>query len=157
MLSAILWAIMIVALLVSWWRNPARTRQALYAVSRSLKGMAPDVLGMIALIGLVLALVPQEFLVRLFSFEGLPGFVLVSLVGALITLPAPIAFPLAASLLGMGAAPAALASFITTLTMVGTVSAPVEVAYFGWRFTLLRQSLSFAAAIAIGLLIGVLL
>ena len=157
MLSTILWTIMIVALLVSWWRNPERTRQALQAGCRSLKEMAPDVLGMIALIGLVLALVPQYLLVRLFSFEGILGFALISLVGALITLPAPIAFPLAASLLGMGAAPAALASFITTLTMVGTVSAPVETSYFGWRFTLLRQSLSFAAAIVIGLLIGALL
>ena len=157
MLSAILWTIMIVALLISWWRNPARTRQALLASCRALKGMATDVLGMIALIGLVLAIVPQNLLVRLFSFEGVLGFALISLVGAFITLPAPITFPLAASLLGMGAAPAALAAFITTLTMVGTVSAPVEVAYFGWRFTLLRQSLSFAAAIAIGLLLGVFL
>ena len=62
-----------------------------------------------------------------------------------------------ASLLGMGASPAALAAFITTLTMVGIVSSPMETGYFGWRFTLLRQSLSFAAAIAIGLLMGRLL
>lgn len=157
MLSALLWTIMFVALLVSWWRNPERTRQSLQAACRALQGMAPAVLGTIALIGLVLALVPRDLLVRLFSFEGVLGFALISLVGAFITLPAPIAFPLAASLLGMGAAPAALAAFITTLTMVGTVSAPVEVSYFGWRFTLLRQSLSFAAAIAIGLLIGVFL
>lgn len=54
MLSAILWTIMIVALLVSWWRNPARTRQGLLAGCRALKGMAPDVLGMIALIGLLI-------------------------------------------------------------------------------------------------------
>ena len=157
MLSAILWIIMAVALLVSWRRNPERTRQALRAAGRALQGMAPAVLGMIALIGLVLALVPRELLVRLFSLEGVLGFALIALVGAFITLPAPIAFPLAASLLGMGVAPAALAAFITTLTMVGTVSAPVEVSYFGWRFTLLRQSLSFAAAIAIGLFVGVFL
>lgn len=157
MLSAILWALMVVALLVSWWRNPERTKQALRNGGRSLKGMAPDVLGMIAMIGLVLALIPQDLLVRLFTFQGILGFAAIALAGAIITLPAPIAFPLAASLLGLGAAPAALAAFITTLTMVGIVSSPMETGYFGWRFTLLRQSLSFAAAIAIGLLMGRLL
>jgi uncharacterized membrane protein YraQ (UPF0718 family) len=57
----------------------------------------------------------------------------------------------------MGAAPAALASFITTLTMVGLVSSPLEVSYFGLRFTVIRQTLSFVAAVAIGLILGVFL
>lgn len=57
----------------------------------------------------------------------------------------------------MGAPPASLAAFVTTLTMVGTVTAPIEISYFGKRFTLLRQSLSFITAILIGLLMGVFL
>ena len=112
---------------------------------------------MIGVVGLMLALVPQETLVGLFSVKGLAGFTLISLVGAFISMPAPIAFPLAGSLLTMGAAPASLAAFITTLTMVGVVSAPIEISYFGLRFTLLRQTLSLTAAIIIGLLMGVFL
>lgn len=157
MFSLILLTITAVALLVSWRRDPVRTSKALRISGRSLKGLSPGVLGMIGLVGLMLALVPQETLVGLFSVKGLAGFTLISLVGAFISMPAPIAFPLAGSLLTMGAAPASLAAFITTLTMVGVVSAPIEVSYFGLRFTLLRQTLSLTAAIIIGLLMGVFL
>ncbi|HTG82280.1 MAG TPA: permease [Geobacteraceae bacterium] len=156
-MSAVLWSITVLALLVSWWRNPERTGKALQVSGRSLKGLAPGLLGMVALVGLALALVPPEMLARLFTFKGVTGFAVISLVGALVTMPAPIAFPLAGSLLRVGAAPAALAAFITTLTMVGIVTAPIEISYFGRRFTFIRQALSFVAAIVIGLLMGVFL
>jgi uncharacterized membrane protein YraQ (UPF0718 family) len=157
MMSAVLWSVTAVALLVSWWRDPERTGKALRISGRSLKGLVPGVLGMVALVGLVLALVPQGMLAGLFAFKGVTGFAVISLVGSLVTMPAPIAFPLAGSLLKAGAAPAALAAFITTLTMVGIVTAPMEISYFGRRFTLIRQTLSFVAAIAVGLLMGVFL
>ena len=82
---------------------------------------------------------------------------LVSAIGSLITMPGPIAFPLAGSLLKLGAPPATLAAFITTLTMVGIVTAPIEISYFGKRFTIMRQSLSFITAILIGILMGIFL
>ena len=157
MLPLIFWFITAAALLFSWLRNPERTVDALRTTARTLKGLAPNVLGMIVMVGLALALVPQETLIRLFNIKGVAGFTIVSLVGAVVTMPAPIAFPLAGSLLKIGAAPAALAAFITTLTMVGIVTAPIEVSYFGVRFTLLRQLMSLVAAIIIGLLMGVFL
>ena len=157
MLPVIFWSVASIALLVSWWRDPDRTVKAILVCGRSLKALIPGVLGMIALVGLVLALVPQEALTKLFTTKGVLGYAMISLVGSIFTMPAPVAFPLAGSLLRLGAAPAVLATFITTLTMVGIVSAPVEISYFGLRFTLLRQSLSFVAAIAIGLLMGVFL
>ena len=157
MMSAVLWSITAVALLVSWLLDRERTKKALRISARSLKGLVSGVLGMVALVGLLLALVPQDMLTRLFTFKGITGFVAVSLVGSLITMPAPIAFPLAGSLLKLGAAPATLAAFVTTLTMVGTITAPMEISYFGKRFTILRQTLSFVTAIVIGLLMGVFL
>ncbi len=157
MMSAVLWSITAVALLVSWLLDRERTKKALQISVRSLKGLVSGVMGMVALVGLLLALVPQEMLTRLFTFKGITGFAAVSLVGSLITMPAPIAFPLAGSLLKLGAAPATLAAFVTTLTMVGTVTAPMEISYFGKRFTIIRQTLSFVTAIVIGLLMGVFL
>lgn len=155
MLPLIFWSITAAALLLSWLKNPERTRAALRTTTQSLKGLAPVILGMISLVGLLLALLPPEVLTRLFTIKGVAGIATVSLVGAVLTMPAPIAFPLAGTLLTLGAAPAALATFITTLTMVGIVSAPIEISIFGVRFALLRQLLSFAAAIVIGLLMGV--
>ncbi|ACD93868.1 diguanylate cyclase family protein [Trichlorobacter lovleyi] len=157
MMSATLYGMTAVALLLSWWFDREKTHRALKIGARSLYVLLPKILGMIALVGLVLALVPPELITRLFSFRGIGGFVLVAAIGAIITMPAPIAFPLVGSLLRLGAAPATLATFVTTLTMVGIITAPIEISYFGRRFTLIRQSLSFVTAIIIGLLMGVFL
>jgi len=157
MMSATLYGMTAVALLLSWWCDREKTHRALKIGAKSLHLLLPKILGMIALVGLVLALVPPELITKLFSFRGIGGFVLVAAIGAIITMPAPIAFPLVGSLLRLGAAPATLATFVTTLTMVGIITAPIEISYFGRRFTLIRQSLSFVTAIIIGLLMGVFL
>ncbi len=157
MMSATLYGMTAVALLLSWWCDREKTHRALKIGAKSLHLLLPKILGMIALVGLVLALVPPELITKLFSFRGIGGFVLVAAIGAIITMPAPIAFPLVGSLLRLGAAPATLATFVTTLTMVGVITAPIEISYFGRRFTVIRQSLSFVTAIIIGLLMGVFL
>ncbi|QOX77523.1 permease [Trichlorobacter lovleyi] len=157
MMSATLYGMTAVALLLSWWFDREKTHRALKIGAKSLHVLLPKILGMIALVGLVLALVPPGLITKLFSFRGIGGFVLVAAIGAIITMPAPIAFPLVGSLLRLGAAPATLATFVTTLTMVGIITAPIEISYFGRRFTLIRQSLSFVTAVIIGLLMGVFL
>jgi uncharacterized membrane protein YraQ (UPF0718 family) len=134
-----------------------KTRRALKISAKSLTGLVPRILGMVGLVGLVLALVPPAMITRLFSVHGIGGFVLVAGIGSLITMPAPIAFPLVGSLFKLGAAPATLAAFVTTLTMVGMITAPMEISYFGKRFTIIRQCLSFVTAIIIGLLMGAFL
>lgn len=152
-----LYGIAAVALLVSWRLDPEKTRRALRISGKSLNGLAPRILGMVALVGLLLALVPPGFITRLFTHQGIGGFILVSAIGSIITMPGPIAFPLVGSLFKLGAPPATLAAFVTTLTMVGVVTAPMEISCFGRRFTLVRQALSFVTAVVIGLLMGVFL
>lgn len=157
MMSGILFGLTAVALLFSWLADKERTKRALKISHHSLRGLLPKILGMISLVGLLLALIPPTAITSLFAIHGLKGFVLVSAIGSLITMPGPIAFPLAGSLLKLGAPPATLAAFITTLTMVGIVTAPIEISYFGKRFTIMRQSLSFITAILIGILMGIFL
>lgn len=157
MMSATLFAITAAALLISWFVDQERTKRALRISHHSLRGLTPKILGMISLVGLLLALIPPTAITRLFNIHGIGGFALVSAIGSLITMPGPIAFPLVGSLLKLGAPPATLAAFVTTLTMVGTVTAPIEISYFGTRFTIVRQTLSFITAIIIGLLMGVFL
>ena len=156
-MAAIIYSITATALLISWFTDKERTRRALKISQHSLRGLAPKILGMISLVGLLLALIPPTAITSLFTIHGLKGFVLVSAIGSLITMPGPIAFPLVGSLLKLGAPPATLAAFVTTLTMVGTVTAPIEISYFGKRFTIMRQTLSFITAILIGVLMGVFL
>jgi uncharacterized membrane protein YraQ (UPF0718 family) len=157
MLPVVLTSITLLALAISYRKDPGRTRRALRIGFRSLVGLAPALLGMTGLVGLVLALIPPSLLTELFKHSGTAGFFLVAVVGSVVTMPAPVAFPLAGSLLKLGASLSSMAAFVTTLTMVGIVTAPMEMAYFGKRFTLVRQSLSFVLAIAVGGLMGVFL
>lgn len=145
------------ALAVSYWFDPGRTRKALQTSLKSFVGLMPSLLAIIGIIGLMLALIPEQVLVQLFQQHGLTGFFLAALVGSVATMPGPIAFPLAGSLLKLGAGVATIATFITTLTMVGFISAPMEMEYFGRRFTLLRMGMSLVLALIVGALMGVIL
>ncbi|HJV21511.1 MAG TPA: hypothetical protein VJ570_02390 [Holophagaceae bacterium] len=142
---------------LSGLQDPARTRRALAQAGRAGLGLLPSLLALTAGIGLTLALIPPAALTRLFQGHGVAGFFLLAGVGSLLTIPGPVAYPLAGSLHQLGAGLPALATFITTLTMVGLLTAPLEVKAFGRRFTVLRQAFSLGLALLIGALMGVLL
>ena len=89
--------------------------------------------------------------------KGLVGFSVIASWAQSITIPGPVAFPLAGTLLKLGASLPALAVFVTTLMMVGIVTAPMEISYFGKRFVIMRQALSFILAVIIGTVMGVIL
>ncbi len=153
----VIWSITFIALVASALKDRTRTLKALKFSFNSLKNLTPGILGMIGMVGLALALISPETLRMIFTYKGVAGLVLVSIVGAVVTIPAPIAFPLAGSMLKIGASYSTIASFITTLTMVGIITAPLESAYFGKRFTMMRQVLSFIAAVVIGLIMGAII
>lgn len=140
------------ALALSLARDRARTRAALRVAIRSLERLAPSLLGVVGLVGLLLALVPNEAISRhLGAGAGLSGTLAASLLGSLLLIPSLVAFPLAASLLRSGATVATVAAFVTTLTMVGIVTLPVEMRELGRRFAVLRNVLSFLCALLIAL------
>ena len=152
-----IWAMTFILTIISYLKNKEKTSAALLSSIQTLKKITPAILSMIILVAFILSILPKETLVLILNQNGIFGFVIVSLIGAIVTIPGPIAFPLAGALFQMGVSQELLASFITTLTMVGIVSAPLEISYFGKRFTLLRQGLSFFAAILIGLIMRGLL
>lgn len=154
MFPAVLLAMALGGVAVSGLRDRARTRAALLYAARSGLALVPPLLAMTAGVGLTMSLVPASVIARLFQIHGVAGFFLLAGLGALLTIPAPMAYPLAGSLLHMGASLPALASFITTLTMVGILSSPLEIKAFGRRFTIIRQSLSLVLALLIGALMG---
>ena len=85
------------------------------------------------------------------------GFLIAAGVGSIALIPAFISYPIAAGLLQQGATYAVVATFMTTLMMVGIVTLPLEIQYLGKRAAILRNSLNFVAAITIGLAIGLIL
>jgi uncharacterized membrane protein YraQ (UPF0718 family) len=153
----ILWLVALFVLAISYYKNNAKTRKALRNCTISLRELAPGILGIISFVGLLLAVVSEESLANLFAMKGLWANTSIAAIGAVMSIPGPVAFPLAGALLKLGATPASLGTFISTLTMVGFVTAPLESSYFGGRFTFLRQLFSFLSALAIGFIMGVLL
>ena len=125
---------------------------------RMLLNLVPQLLLLVVLVSLFLGIVPRETLVHLLGREsGVVGVLLAAGIGSVTLMPGPIAYPLAGMLLQSGVTYMVIAVFVTTLMMVGVITFPVEKEYLGFRVALLRNVLSLAGALAIGLLMGVLL
>lgn len=89
--------------------------------------------------------------------SGIMGLVLATIVGAVTLIPGFISYPLAGALLKQGASYAAVATFITSLMLVGVVTLPLEIKYFGKRTAILRNVLNLIFAVLIGLLVGIIM
>jgi uncharacterized membrane protein YraQ (UPF0718 family) len=115
----------------------------------------PQIGGIILAIGLLLTFVPPESIQKVF---GTGKFVLSTVVAALLgsvtLIPGFVAFPLVGSFVKMGVSIVPAAAFLTTLTMVGFVTFPIEKQEFGLKFALLRNVFSFIAALLIAVAIG---
>jgi len=148
----------LVGLSIALTRDRPRARQALRAAARMFAGLAPTMIIIIVLISLMTAFVRPDDISRFVGEQaGFGGTLLIAAVGAVLFIPALIAFPLAASLLESGASVQAVAAFITTLTMIGVVTLPLEIKELGQRMALLRNVFSAVLALAIALAMGALL
>lgn len=139
-------------------RNPARTREALQIAGRSLLKLLPLLIAVFGLVGLFKEFLPPQLVSRwLGESSGLLALLLSATVGAVSIGPPLAAYPLAGSLLQAGAWPPAIAAFILSWISVGVITLPFEAQIFGSRFALVRNSISFIAAMLCGLLLGLLL
>lgn len=146
------------ALIFSLVKSPKRTGKSLKYAIRLGRGMLPEVLGILLLVSLLLSVLDKEIIsATLGNANKLFSTAMGALIGSVTIIPGVIAFPLSRELMAAGAGSMALAAFITTLTMVGLATSPLEKRYFGTKFTVYRNSLSFIMAIFIALVMGVLL
>ena len=144
-----------VALFASLIADRGKTGRALIIAGKRFLNLLPAFLTMLAAVSIVLALVPQEMIIRYLGSENrflatLAG----ALVGAITFMPGFIAFPLAGILLEKGVAYMTLSAFTSSLMIVGVLTYPVEKRYLGTRVTIIRNSLSFAVAILVAVATG---
>jgi len=112
----------------------------------------------IFIIGIVLTFIPPESIKSVLGSENTALATLVAAVAGSVTLiPAFVAFPLVGSFVDVGASIVPAVAFLTTLTMVGIVTFPLEKKEFGFKFALIRNVLSFVMALIIAAAMGVLL
>ena len=145
-------------LILAFTKDRAKTKQSVKVAVKEFFRILPPVLIIIIFIGLLLGFVPPAEISKVIGEQsGFGGVLLIALLGAILHMPAFISFPLAGSLLKSGASISAVAAFITTLTMVGTATLPLEVKELGKKIALLRNGISFIIAIVIALIMGVIL
>jgi len=113
------------------------------------KQSGPTLVSVLALVSLLLAWLPPQSIQKYLGANSLLSVLIGAGMGSITILPGFVAFPLAKSLLERGAFVGAIAAFITTLTMVGFATLPLELKHFGPRFTLVRNTLSFLMALLI--------
>ena len=158
MFTAVIWGIAGAGLLLSWTKSREKTRAALRFFRRSFLSLAPSIVAIIWTIGFILTFLPQGLILKTIGRDaGFQGVIMAAAFGSVVLIPAFIAFPLAASFLRQGADVGAIAAFVTTLVMVGVITAPLEMKFFGKRFTFWRNSLSFVFALVIAFVMGVFL
>ena len=156
--AVIINGIAIAGLLVAFIKNREKAIQSLKIALKSFIKILPMVFIIIITIGLLLGFVPPEQISRFVGDQsGAGGVLLVGVVGALMHIPALLSFPLAASILESGASVTAVAAFITTLTMIGMITLPLEIKILGKKMALLRNGISFVIAILIAFIMGMIL
>jgi uncharacterized membrane protein YraQ (UPF0718 family) len=115
----------------------------------------PAILSVLILVSIFLYMLPNEIIVKYLGKDaGLTGYVFAAIAGSIALIPGFIAYPLAGILVKTGVSYPVIAVFITTLMMVGILTLPVEIKYFGIRASLIRNALYFLGAVIIGFLIG---
>lgn len=115
----------------------------------------PAILSVLILVSIFLYLIPNELIVEYLGEDaGLTGYIFAAIAGSIALIPGFIAYPLAGILVKTGVSYPVIAVFITTLMMVGILTLPVEIKFFGIRVSLLRNALYFLGALLVGFLIG---
>lgn len=153
-----IWVITAVLLLLSFVKDKSKTREALKKAFFMGRGMALSIFAVIFAIGLILAILPPEQIADIIGKQNvLVATIAAAAFGTITLIPAFIAFPLIGTLVGAGVGIMPSVAFLTTLTMVGVVTFPLEKKEFGSKFALTRNGLSFVFAIIIALIMGVIL
>lgn len=156
--TVLIWLCTVGFLFYSLYKDQKKTKAALKNAFTMGKGMILSILTIICLIGLLLTLLPPDTIAAIVASQSL-GVATISsaFFGTITLIPAFIAFPLVGTLMNAGVHLVPSVAFLTTLTMVGVVTFPLEKKEFGLRFTVLRNGLSFVFAIVIALIMGVFL
>jgi uncharacterized membrane protein YraQ (UPF0718 family) len=151
-------AVTAILLTLSFFSDRSKTMTGLKKGAKMFLNILPALLNVLILVSIFLYAFPGPVLAAwLEKGSGWAGILTAALLGSISLIPGFIAFPLGAILVRSGVSYQVIAVFVTTLMMVGILTLPLEAKYFGWKVSILRNTLSFSGALLIGLLMGIFL
>jgi len=150
-----LYGLAVLGLAFSLFKDRSKTGMAFKKAWKAFEGILPQFLVVLVLVAIVLAVLDTSMISRyLGNGSGFLGIVGASLVGAITLIPGFVALPAAAALLKEGAGATQIAAFVSSLMMVGVVTLPMEMKYFGKRAALLRNALAWVFSIEVAFFVG---
>ncbi len=158
MFTYILYALAVLGLAVSFFKDRKKTKMALVKAWKALENILPQLLIILLIIGFAFAVLSPETIQKLIgSSSGIWGVLAAALLGSVTLVPGFVAFPLAAALLKSGAGYMQIAAFVSTLMMVGVITLPMEFKTFGRRATIVRNVTALGFSLIAAVVIGVVL
>ncbi|MDO9592702.1 MAG: permease [Erysipelotrichaceae bacterium] len=152
------WGVSIVLMGISLVKSKEKTFEAMKKSKGMMGNMLGEIIAIIFIIGLVLTFIPPESIKSVLGSEStFMATIIAAVAGSITLIPAFVAFPLVGSFINVGASIVPAVAFLTTLTMVGIVTFPLEKKEFGFKFSIVRNLLSFVAALLIAAVMGVIL
>ncbi|MGM0433006.1 MAG: permease [Spirochaetota bacterium] len=134
-------AVLFIASAVTDWN---KTKRALRKGVKALERIFPQLLVVLVIVSITLALFDADFISKYIGDEsGIFGMIGSAVVGSVTLIPGFVAFPAAGELLKNGAGVLQIAVFVSALMMVGVVTLPMEISYFGKRTAITRNVFAF--------------
>ena len=155
MQNKIFYLLTISLVLLSSFKDKEKTKQSLKKAWKSFVNILPKLLGIVSAVGIIIAFLDPETIGKLIGdSSGWYGVILAAIIGSITLIPGFVAFPTAAMLLQNGAGYMQLGAFISSLMMVGLVTIPMEIEYFGKKVAILRNTLAFCFSLIVAVIIG---
>ncbi len=153
--TLILYLVAMICLVCSFLKNRQKTRIAMKKAFKAFENILPQFLVVLILVAMALAILNTETIsLVLGRNSGAWGVLVASLVGAVTLIPGFVAFPAAAALMQGGAGVTQIAAFVSSLMMVGVVTLPLEIQYFGKKAAFLRNILAYVFSLIAAVFVG---
>lgn len=155
MTSYIVYGLCILLLTISFIKDKEKTRLAIKNGFKSWENIMPQFLFIIIIVAILLSLIDPISISKLIGPKsGLFGISLSSIIGSITMMPTFVAFSTGDSLLKSGAGYAQVAALISTLTMVGILTFPLEASYMGKKAAFFRNLIAFLFAFLVAFFVG---
>lgn len=155
MTGVILYSLSFLLLILSFIKDKDKTKKAIKIALKTFENIMPQFLGIIILVGIILAFLSPEIISNLIGgSSSFLGVLLSSIIGSVAMMPTFVAFSLGNTLLQNGAGYAQVAALISTLTLIGVITYPMESKYIGKKAAFLRNFVAFLFTFIVAFILG---
>lgn len=152
--ARILYFLSFILIIISFFKDKTKTFKALKTAFKSFESIMPQFLGIILTVGLLLSIINAETISKIIGkSSGFIGVFISSIFGSITMMPTFVSFSTGNTLLENGAGYPQVGALISTLTMVGVITYPLEARYIGKKGAFLRNLLAFIFSFIVAFLI----